>query len=186
MRTILDFSLLCAALIVAATPSAVFAQAEAIDMPPRREIVACPSLADLGYLTKALTEISLDMSATNRLPDDCSVNLFAPAGGWELAPLAQREFTWAASELYAQPSYWDDPILERYGQTHRPFIQPWLSGAHFFGTFPLIPYKIGVDRTHDKIYTLGYYRPAALRPVWAAGFRGKWMRQPLKWQLSCP
>jgi hypothetical protein len=71
---------------------------------------------------------------------------------------------WAASELRAQPAYFDHVPLERYGQSVCPIVQPLLSGARFFGTFPIIPYKIGIDRTHDRIYTLGYYRPGSPAP----------------------
>jgi hypothetical protein len=160
-------TLLLGTLAVSCLTSSVFAQADQpeITAPPRRAVAACPTLEELGYLLKQITEISLDItSRAERLPDDCSVGLFAGATGWEMTSPSQREFTWAASELYSQPAYFDDPILERYGQTHRPLIQPFLSGAHFFGTFPLMPYKIGLDRTHDHIYTLGYYRPGSPTP----------------------
>jgi hypothetical protein len=73
-------------------------------------------------------------------------------------------FGWAASNQYHQPLYFDDTPLERYGQTLHPILQPWISGARFFATFPIIPYKIGVDRTHDHIYTLGNYRPGSPTP----------------------
>ena len=35
------------------------------------------------------------------------------------------------------------------------------------------PYKLGVDRTHDPIYTLGYYRPGSPAP---------YSRQKLPWE----
>jgi hypothetical protein len=45
-----------------------------------------------------------------------------------------------------------------------PLAQPVLSGVHFFATFPVIPYEIGLDGTQDLIYTLGYYRPGDCAP----------------------
>jgi hypothetical protein len=100
------------------------------------------------------------------LPPDCSTEVFRVSDNFATTrPWMHTEFNWAASDLFHQPAYWDDPILERYGQSHHPWIQPALSGAHFFATFPLIPYKIGVERTHDHIYTLGYHRPGSPTPA---------------------
>ena len=60
---------------------------------------------------------------------------------------------------------WDDQPLERYGQSVLPLAQPLFSGVHFFATFAVIPYEIGLDGTHDLIYTLGYYRPGDRVPL---------------------
>ena len=126
----------------------------------------CPSLEDLGYRFKSLAQISLNIGITEGdQPQDCSANLFqsqmvnAPA-----RPPINMTVFWAASELWHQPLYFEDPVLERYGRTYHPLIQPALSFAHFFGTLPIIPYKIGLDRTHDRIYTLGYFRPGSHVP----------------------
>ena len=86
---------------------------------------------------------------------------------------AMLDFHWQPSELVFQPPYWDDVPLERYGQTISPHWQPIISGGKFFLTFPIIPYKIGIDRTHDHISTLGYYRPGSTAPC---------VRQRLPWE----
>ena len=136
--------------------SAQVVEPEMVVPPLRQAVTACPTLEELGYFPRALTDIRLSsFSDAERLPDDCSVNLFSAPHGWEQQSANHVEFNWAASELYAQPAYFDDPILERYGQSHRPLLQPWLSGAHFFGTFALMPYKIGLDRTHDPNLHVG-------------------------------
>lgn len=131
--------------------------------PQRVPRVACQSPESLGYQTKTLSDLSLDIRIDSELmPEDCAKELFhegALRRQWQHA-----EFNWAASDLFAQPAYFDDPILERYGQSHDRFIQPVLSGAHFFSQFPLMPYKLGLDRTHDHVYTLGYYRPGSPMP----------------------
>lgn len=126
----------------------------------------CVLPEDLGYKSKRLSELSLNIhldAAT--MPDDCSKDVFQLGGVTTERSWHDSEFTWAASDLFAQPAYFDDPILERYGQSHHPVLQPALSGAHFFSQFPLMPYKIGLDRTHDQIYTLGYYRPGSPMPL---------------------
>ena len=74
------------------------------------------------------------------------------------------DFHWVASNLAHQPLYWDDQPLERYGQSVSPVLQPVLSGVHFFATFPVIPYKIGIDGMYDRVYTLGYYRVGNCAP----------------------
>jgi len=147
------------------------AQAPASDrasetIPPPQIPLDCPTLEQLGYRTKQLSDLSLNVGiGDDQLPADCSHNVFQ-----ETLPSQDgrdwfaTEFNWAASDLFAQPAYFDDPLLERYGQTRRPLVQPWLSGVHFFGQFPLMPYKIVVDRPYDKVYTLGYYRPGSPLP----------------------
>ncbi|HUG69146.1 MAG TPA: hypothetical protein VMM76_15455 [Pirellulaceae bacterium] len=134
--------------------------------PPRQVPLECPTLEQLGYRTKAIAELSLDVEMGDvRLPADCSSRVFQETiGGHDGRNWFATEFNWAASDLFAQPAYFDDPVLERYGQTRHPLVQPWLSGVHFFGQFPLMPYKIAIDRPYDSIYTLGYYRPGSPTP----------------------
>ena len=139
-----------------------------VDAPAEGAEKECPTLEELGHQAR-LVEINLNICIADGIckPKDCSCDLFSkPEDGCSTRRYdwAETEFNWAASELYHQPLYWEDALLERYGQTHHPLVQPWLSGAHFFATFPIIPYKIGLDRTHDRIYTLGYYRPGSPTP----------------------
>lgn len=133
---------------------------------PQQGLLECPTTEQLGYRTKPLGELSLDVGLRDvRMPTDCSRSLFQEAAvAQDDRSWYATEFNWAASDLFAQPAYFDDPLLERYGQTRRPFVQPWLSGVHFFGQFPLMPYKLLVDRPHDTVYTLGYYRPGSPMP----------------------
>ena len=133
---------------------------------PQQAPLECPTLDQLGYRTKQLMELSLDIGIReDRLPADCSGGVFqATAAGYDGRSWCATEFNWSASDLFAQPAYFDDPLLERYGQTRHSLVQPWLSGAHFFGQFPLMPYKIVVDRPFDKVYALGYYRPGSPLP----------------------
>lgn len=124
----------------------------------------CPSLTDLGYKPKLMSEISLDItSKADELPSDCSTELFNGSGHAGFLAADQIVF-WKASELSYQPLYWEQARLERYGQSYGPLLQPVLSGAHFLCTFPIIPYKIGLDRPCDRIYSLGYFRPGSCAP----------------------
>lgn len=49
---------------------------------------------------------------------------------------------WVAPNLYYQPLLWEDPLLERYGQSARPWgLQPIRSGVHFTVDSALAPLR---------------------------------------------
>jgi len=139
--------------------------------------VRCPTSEDLQRWFKPLDKIGLQVAPPDGpVPIDCSAELFSATGAD--TPAERRGnppavVHWVPTELAHQPLYFDDVPLERYGQSVCPVAQPLLSGAHFFGMFPLIPYKMGIDRTHDPVYTLGYYRPGSPTPC---------VRQKLPWE----
>ena len=54
--------------------------------------------------------------------------------------------------------------LERYGHSWNPIVEPFVSGAHFFASVPLLPYKMGLRPPNECVYTLGYYRPGSCAP----------------------
>jgi hypothetical protein len=119
---------------------------------------------------KPLDEIRIEpLAPDGMLPPDLSQNLFAPADQIPLAGMSDRGWSgsvlaWAASELVHQPLYFDDVPLERYGQTVCPALQPAISGARFYATFPVMPYKLLVDHPYAIITTLGKYRPGSPTP----------------------
>lgn len=103
------------------------------------------------------------------LPPDASEGFFDKkeartttirGGNW--API---HYHWLASDLTHRPLYFEDAALERYGQTRRPLLQPFVSGARFFMTFPVLPYAAGVNPPRPAISTLGYYRPGNNIPL---------------------
>jgi hypothetical protein len=73
-------------------------------------------------------------------------------------------YVWKASAACHKPLYFEDVHLERYGHSVGPILQPFASSAHFFGTIPLLPYKMGVHTPNECMYTLGYYRPGNCAP----------------------
>lgn len=153
----------CGEEIVAAWPAAATLEAGRAVLAPGEagDGGQCPS-----FRVRPLQEIELKVDRFSDVPY-CSGSLFRPgdARAYVRKPWAPGELHWAASNLYHQPLYFDDTPLERYGQSCHPLIQPWISGAHFFATFPLVPYKMGLDRTHDCVYALGYYRPGSWAPA---------------------
>lgn len=94
-------------------------------------------------------------------PYICSLedgSVFAPRCWSEIT------YTWKASGLCHKPLYFEDIHLERYGHSWGPIAQPLLSGAHFFGTLPILPYKMGLKTPNECVYTLGHYRPGECAP----------------------
>lgn len=73
-------------------------------------------------------------------------------------------YTWKASGACHKPLYFEEVHLERYGHSAGPILQPLVSSAHFFGTLPILPYKMGVHPPTECMYTLGYYRPGNCAP----------------------
>lgn len=119
-------------------------------------------------LFRPLSQVKIRLKATgDRLPEDDSDQLFAQecvSPGGSARPWARTRVCWSAPEIWHRPLYFDDQVAERYGQSPCPLFQPGLSAAHFFGTFAILPYKMGVDGVNDCISTLGMYRPGSPTP----------------------
>lgn len=127
--------------------------------------VALPSKEDLARWAKPIDQIRVWAPAPQGpLPTDGSTSLFAQKGTAAARLWACGNVAWCPSELAYHPLYFDDVPLERYGQTPCPILQPALSGALFFGTVPLLPYKMLIDRPCDCIWAYGYYRPGSPTP----------------------
>ena len=73
-------------------------------------------------------------------------------------------FTWKASNLCHKPIYFEEEAVERYGHSCNPVLQPVVHAAHFFGTIPLLGYKMGITPPTECMYSLGYYRPGSCAP----------------------
>ncbi len=117
----------------------------------------CPSPKDLTHISQLTTTIT---PSEGDLPHDCPLgdDVFQ---GRCFAPVT---FTWTASQLCHKPLYFEDVQLERYGHMAGPWVQPFASAANFFLTFPILPYKMGLELPNECIYTLGYYRPGDCAP----------------------
>ncbi len=100
--------------------------------------------------------------AMYRLPMDCTI----VGQGSPVKPRhwTASTFTWTASALCSKPNYFEEVQLERYGHSPGPIIGPIISSAHFFATFPVLPYKMGLTPPNECVYTLGYYRPGNCAP----------------------
>lgn len=113
---------------------------------------------------KPLSEIRVSaVEKGDKLPSDQSSELFSSGRAyqrdWQSMP-----FHWRPTEFWHHPVYWDYVPWDHYGQWSHRLLQPWLEGVHFFGTFPILPYKMGLDRPFSHVYSLGYYRPGNAAP----------------------
>jgi hypothetical protein len=102
------------------------------------------------------------------LPQNLAASRFARAGEIIAGPSEVCDdlaytYYWESTSFCCGPLYFEEPNLERYGYTHG-ILQPIISGAHFFATIPLLPYKMVVHPPHECVYTLGYYRPGDHAP----------------------
>ena len=112
---------------------------------------------------KSIREISHDIrpAQTGPLPEECEIDHPTYYG----RHFGQTCFMWKASALSTQAAYFEDVQLERYGNTIVcPALQPIVSGAKFFATVPILPYKMGVTPPNECVYTLGHRRPGNCAP----------------------
>ncbi len=112
---------------------------------------------------RPVTEITTDITPHGDLPNECPLtdDVFDLEQARVWAPIT---FTWKAAALCHKPLYFEQVQLERYGHSWGPYVQPFISGAHFFLTVPILPYKMGLKAPTECVYTLGYYRPGNCAP----------------------
>jgi hypothetical protein len=83
---------------------------------------------------------------------------------------AQTYYTWKASGVCHKPLYFEQSHMERYGHSWGPVLDPIVSGAHFFASVPMLPYKMGLEPPGECIYPLGHYRPGNCAPYYIEPF----------------
>jgi hypothetical protein len=113
-------------------------------------------------LTQVLSAqiVNLRYTGTGELPYECTPE----ATNFNERAWSCLTYTWKASALCHKPLYFEEMSLERYGHSWGPICDPAISAAHFFGTLPILPYKMGVDTPCECQYALGYYRPGNCAP----------------------
>jgi hypothetical protein len=97
-------------------------------------------------------------------PPACPEELGLGHGEYRERELAPSTFTWAASNLWHYPLYFEDPALERYGHTYPDCIQPFASVGRFSAQLAGLPYQMAIDPICKRRYTLGWYRPGECAP----------------------
>jgi hypothetical protein len=118
---------------------------------------------------RRIDEISVSLPTSPDGPADKARSKFAEYGPSTDATFASRDwigcmYQWEASALYHRPLYFEEVNAERYGYSICPVLQPAVSGAQFFTTVPILPYKMSVQRPRECVYVLGHYRPGSVVP----------------------
>jgi hypothetical protein len=72
---------------------------------------------------------------------------------------SQYQFT--AANTFSHPRYFEDRMLERHGYERFPYLQPFVGGARFFTTVPMLPYLMTIQNPCEIESQLGYFRPGS-------------------------
>lgn len=71
---------------------------------------------------------------------------------------------WEPTNLWYHPLYFEDVGLERYGHSHKPWLQPFVSSGRFFGQVAMLPYQMTLHPPKAKEFALGHYQPGEWAP----------------------
>jgi hypothetical protein len=109
-------------------------------------------------IRKPLSAIGVNVAPSEgELPPNAAAALY---GGQEIVPRAEHDtlFFWQATNLCHRPTYFEQDYLERDGRSFGP-LQPVVSGVQFFGSVPLLPFRMVRQPPCRCNYTLGESRP---------------------------
>jgi hypothetical protein len=120
---------------------------------------ALKNLRDDGIET-----IALDIRVGGRPGSDYPCECRLEGETFQPRRFASTTMTWKAAGYCHKPLYFEDWELERYGHSRGMFLDPFIAGAHFFVTLPILPYKAGMQAPWECVYPLGYYRPGSCAP----------------------
>jgi hypothetical protein len=127
---------------------------------------------------KPLSQLGINIAAPEgKLPSDLAGSCWEQINA-QSDPCCDRRcwpillYEWDATSLCYNPLYFEEINLERYGYGCGcccccglgNCVQPFVSGAHFFGTLPILPYCMAHECPGDCVYTLGHYRPGSCPP----------------------
>lgn len=98
----------------------------------------------------------------SKLPDDFYSKM--DKGEYVARDAPRTILQWEPTNLWYYPLYFEDPALERYGHTRRPWLQPIVSSGRFFGQVATLPYQMTLHPPKSKEFALGYYQPGEWAP----------------------
>jgi hypothetical protein len=111
-----------------------------------------------------ISEIDLDIRVSGVAGNDYPCECRLEGEVFEPRRFATTTFTWKAAGYCHKPLYFEQWNFERYGHSYGWAADPFISAAHFFGTLPILPYKMGVELPWECVYPVGYYRPGNCAP----------------------
>ena len=145
------------------TPEQLELRRQQIEKEQREHAENCEELYE-SVEADSIKNISLDISLKGAAGEDFPFECTGRHPTFEPRSWSQTVYLWKASGLCHKPLYFEQVQLERYGHSWGPVLQPIMSGAHFFGTIPILPYKMGLETPQECVYALGYYRPGSCAP----------------------
>ena len=111
-----------------------------------------------------IASIDLDIRVSGTPGNDYPCECRLEGETFQERRFASTTMTWKAAGYCHKPLYFEDWELERYGHSRGMFLDPFIAGAHFFVTLPILPYKAGMQAPWECVYPLGYYRPGSCAP----------------------
>ncbi len=121
---------------------------------------------EIALLSTPLELIEVDIRDFSRVqPTDRSFELHSGVyGSYYPRPYMPLGVYWCGADIRYQPLYFEDVVLERYGQTRHDLIQPYFSAARFFISTGLLPLNMLSEHPYDCDFPLGYCLPGNCTP----------------------
>ncbi|MES2792450.1 MAG: hypothetical protein V4719_22730 [Planctomycetota bacterium] len=141
--------------------------------PPVRDPAALPKMSEIIPNPKQRPDTS------GRPIPEQDAKKYVKLDNIPYTPRSFPEFTYnfQAANVWANPLYFEDPHLERYGHSMHPILQTVSSTALFTLQLGGLPYQMAITPPNEKVYPLGWYLPGDYVP-----YR---MRQiPLSWKAT--
>ena len=122
--------------------------------------------ADLPKITDILPNPVDRSDPKGRPVPELDFPRYVRLGNAPYVPRAFPEFTYQflATNVYSNPLYFEDPMLERYGHSNHPLIQPFASMGLFTLQLAGLPYQMAINHPTEKMYPLGWYAPGDYVP----------------------
>ena len=145
------------------TPEQLESRRQQIEQERLKSLEECERLYE-AVRADSIKSISLDIRLRGEPGEDFPFQCEGRRPTFQPRAWAPVAYQWKASGLCHKPLYFEQPQLERYGHDWGPVLQPIVSGAHFFGSAAILPYKMGLQTPNECDYALGYYRPGNCAP----------------------
>ena len=111
----------------------------------------------------SINEIGLSLDEVGRVPEDRS-GLLQEYGRFGPVSESVKVFAWEAPDIRYQPLFFEDVVLERYGQTLPDYRQGVRSAIHFGTAFTGLSLQLLETPSRSCDYSLGYCRPGTCVP----------------------
>lgn len=115
---------------------------------------------DLGTM---FSKIRIDQSSSVPAPVASMVRVQNTPGMGEFE-WTPSGYCWQSPAFCYSPLYFEQPNLERYGNTTVPILVPAVSATYFFGQVTMMPIKSLCQKPWSKSCTLGHHRPGDCAP----------------------